>query len=67
MLLGGRMPPDRWLGSGPRPLSCLTELPQGALVWIMEGDARSVPYGETARIRGVRGFHNQALVHLPIG
>jgi hypothetical protein len=110
-----------------RSLSCIAEVPQGALVWIMEGDARSVleatdaaggeslaalggrpplgmiafdcvarravlgeagirieigrlatmaagapvagfyTYGEIARTRGVRGFHNQSLVLLSIG
>jgi hypothetical protein len=109
-----------------RSLSCIAEVPQGALVWIMEGDARSVleatdaaggdslaalggrpplgmfafdciarrgvlgdagiraeierltgiapgtpvagfyTYGEIARTRGVRGFHNQTLVVLAI-
>jgi hypothetical protein len=109
-----------------RSLSCIAEVPQGALVWVMEGDARSVleatdaacgdslaalagrpplgmiafdgiarravlgeegirsevdrfaamasgapvaglyTYGEIARIRGVRGFHNNALVILAI-
>jgi hypothetical protein len=107
---------------GERSLSCIAEVPQGALVWIMEGDARSVlaatdaaaadsfaalegrpplgiiafdciarrqvlgaarihteidrlaalaqgapiagfyTYGEIARTRGLRGFHNQTLV-----
>jgi hypothetical protein len=110
-----------------RSLSCSAEVPQGALVWIMEGDSRSVleatdaacgdslaalgrrpplgmiafdciarravlgergirneigqlaamaagapvagfcTYGEIARTRGVRGFHNQTLVLLSIG
>jgi hypothetical protein len=110
-----------------RSLSCIAEVPQGALVWIMEGDARSVleatnaacgdslaalggrrplgmiafdciarrgilgdagirseigriaaiaagapvagfyTYGEIARTRGLRGFHNQALVVLSVG
>jgi hypothetical protein len=110
-----------------RSLSCIAEVPQGALVWIMEGDARSVleatdaaggdalaaldgqrplgmlafdciarrgvlgdegiraeidrlatiapgapvagfyTYGEIARTRGLRGFHNQTLVVLSIG
>jgi hypothetical protein len=109
-----------------RSLSCIAEVPQGALVWLMEGDARSVleatdaacggslaalagrpplgmiafdciarravlgeegirsevdrlaamasgapvagfyTYGEIARVRGVRGFHNQTLVILAI-
>jgi len=120
----------RFIGGGDfaqRSLSCIAEVPQGALVWIMEGDARSVleatdaacgdslaalggrpplgmiafdciarravlgeggirseidrlaamasgapvagfyTYGEIARIRGVRGFHNQTLVILSIG
>jgi hypothetical protein len=120
----------RFIGGGDfaqRSLSCIAEVPQGALVWIMEGDARSVleatdaacgdslaalggrpplgmiafdciarravlgeggirseidrlaamasgapvagfyTYGEIARIRGVRGFHNQTLVVLSIG
>ena len=108
-------------------LSCIAEIPQGALVWIMAGDARSVleaaaaagrdslialdgaaplglvafdciarrdvlkdedrraeidrltssapgvpvagfyTYGEIARTRGVRGFHNQTLVVLSVG
>jgi hypothetical protein len=107
-----------------RSLSCIAEVPQGALVWIMEGDADSVlaatdaacrdslaalggrpplgmlafdciarrgvlgnrgihteiqrlaatagtapvagfyTYGEIARTRGMRGFHNQTLVVL---
>jgi hypothetical protein len=107
-----------------RSLSCIAEVPQGALVWVMEGHARSVleatdaacgdslaalggrpplgmiafdciarravlgergirseisrlavmasgapvagfyTYGEIARTRGVRGFHNQTLVVL---
>jgi len=110
-----------------RSLSCIAEVPQGALVWIMEGDARSVleatdaacgeslaalsgrsplgmiafdciarravlgdggtrseigriaamasgapvagfyTYGEIARTRGARGFHNQTLVVLSVG
>ena len=109
-----------------RSLSCIAEIPQGALVWIMEGDAQSVldatdaaagdslaalggrpplgviafdciarrgvlgdqgiqteidrlaalaagapiagfyTYGEIARTRGVRGFHNQTLVVLSV-
>lgn len=109
-----------------RSLSCIAEVPQGALVWIMEGDADSVlaatdsagrdsldalggrapigmlafdciarrgvlgddgisaeidglasiaggapvagfyTYGEIARTRGMRGFHNQTLVVLSI-
>jgi hypothetical protein len=120
----------RFIGGGDfaeRSLSCIAEVPQGALVWIMEGDARSVleatnaaggdalaklegrpplgmlafdciarrgvlgdqgirteidrlatiaagapvagfyTYGEIARTRGVRGFHNQTLVVLSIG
>ena len=119
----------RFIGGGDyeeRSLSCIAEVPQGALVWIMEGDARSVleatdaaagdslaalggrsplgmfafdciarrgvlgdegiraeierlaaiapgtpvagfyTYGEIARTRGVRGFHNQTLVVLAI-
>src|SRR6185437_10230226 len=119
----------RFIGGGDfteRSLSCMAEVPQGALVWIMEGDARSVleatdaacgdslaalggrpplgliafdciarravlgeegiqreigrlaavtsvapvagfyTYGEIARTRGVRGFHNQTLVLLSI-
>jgi hypothetical protein len=119
----------RFIGGGDfeeRSLSCIAEVPQGALVWIMEGDARSVleatdaacgdslaalggraplgmiafdciarrgvlgeqgiraeigrlaaiasgapvagfyTYGEIARTRGVRGFHNQTLVVLSI-
>jgi hypothetical protein len=120
----------RFIGGGDfaeRSLSCMAEVPQGALVWIMEGDAQSVleatdaacgdslaalggrpplgliafdciarravlggdgirseigrlvtaapgvpvagfyTYGEIARTRGVRGFHNQTLVLLSIG
>jgi hypothetical protein len=120
----------RFIGGGnfaERSLSCIAEVPQGALVWIMEGDARSVleateaacgdslaalggrpplgmiafdciarravlgeegirseidglaalasgapvagfyTYGEIARTRGVRGFHNQTLVVLSVG
>ena len=120
----------RFIGGGDfaeRSLSCIAEVPQGALVWIMEGDERSVleatdaacsdsltalggrpalgmiafdciarravlgeggiqreidrlatraagvpvagfyTYGEIARTRGVRGFHNQTLVLLSIG
>jgi hypothetical protein len=120
----------RFIGGGDfaeRSLSCIAEVPQGALVWIMEGDARSVleatdaacddslaglggrpplgmiafdciarrdvlgasgirdeigrlgatapgtpvagfyTYGEIARTRGIRGFHNQTLVVLSIG
>jgi hypothetical protein len=120
----------RFIGGGDfaeGSLSCMAEVPQGALVWIMEGDARSVlgatdaacgdslaalggrpplgliafdciarravlgeggihseigrlatmasgvpvagfyTYGEIARTRGVRGFHNQTLVLLSIG
>jgi hypothetical protein len=120
----------RFIGGGDfaeRSLSCIAEVPQGALVWIMEGDARSVleatdaaggdalaaldgrpplgmlafdciarrgvlgdegiraeidrlatiasgapvagfyTYGEIARTRGLRGFHNQTLVVLSIG
>jgi hypothetical protein len=109
-----------------RSLSCIAEVPQGGLVWIMEGDATSVlaatdvacsdslaaldgrpplgmlafdciarrgvlgehrvqaeigrlaalaagapvagfyTYGEIARVRGIRGFHNQTLVVLAI-
>jgi len=109
-----------------RSLSCIAEVPEGALVWIMEGDAQSVldatdaacadslsalggrapigllafdciarrgvlgepgiraeierlttnapgvpiagfyTYGEIARTRGVRGFHNQTLVVLSV-
>jgi hypothetical protein len=119
----------RFIGGGDftrRSLSCIAEVPQGALVWIMEGDKRSVleatdaacgdslaalggcpplgmiafdciarrdvlgesgirveierlaatapgvpvagfyTYGEIARTRGVRGFHNQTLVVLSI-
>jgi hypothetical protein len=117
----------RFIGGGnfaERSLSCIAEVPQGALVWVMEGHAQSVleatdaacgdslaalggrpplgmiafdciarravlgergirseisrlavmasgapvagfyTYGEIARIRGVRGFHNQTLVVL---
>jgi hypothetical protein len=117
----------RFIGGGnfaERSLSCIAEVPQGALVWVMEGHARSVleatdaacgdslaalggrpplgmiafdciarravlgergirseisrlavmasgapvagfyTYGEIARTRGVRGFHNQTLVVL---
>lgn len=110
-----------------RSLSCIAEVPQGALVWIMEGDEASVleateaacgdslaglggrtplgviafdciarrgvlgdagirteidrlaavtsgapvagfyTYGEIARTRGLRGFHNQTLVVLSVG
>jgi hypothetical protein len=120
----------RFIGGGDfaeQSLSCIAEVPQGALVWIMEGDAQSVleatdaacddslaalggrpplgliafdciarravlgeegiksevarlaamatgapvagfyTYGEIARTRGVRGFHNQTLVLLSIG
>jgi hypothetical protein len=109
-----------------RSLSCIAEVPQGAFVWIMDGDARSVleatdaacgdslaalggrpplgmiafdciarrgvlgeagiraeigrlaaiaagvpiagfyTYGEIARTRGLRGFHNQTLVVLSV-
>ena len=118
----------RFIGGGDfagRSLSCIAEVPQGALAWIMEGDARSVleatdaaggdalaklegrpplgmlafdciarrgvlgdqgiqaeidrlatiagvpvagfyTYGEIARTRGLRGFHNQTLVVLSI-
>lgn len=119
----------RFIGGGDfaeRSLACIAEVPQGALVWIMEGDARSVleatdaaagdalaalggrpplgvlafdciarrgvigqegiraeidrlatiaagapvagfyTYGEIARTRGLRGFHNQTLVVLSI-
>jgi hypothetical protein len=124
--------PDQvcFIGGGDfaeRSLSCIAEVPQGALAWIMEGDARSVleateaacgdslaalggrpplgmiafdcvgrravlgkegirseidrlaamgsgapvagfyTYGEIARTRGVRGFHNQTLVVLSVG
>jgi len=111
---------------GDRSLSCVAEVPQGALVWVMEGDEESVleateaaagasvaaldgrpplgmvafdciarrgvlgdagirveidrlaalaagapiagfyTYGEIARTRGVRGFHNQTLVVLSV-
>ena len=117
----------RFIGGGDfadRSLSCIAEVPQGALVWVMEGHAQSVleatgtacgdslaalggrpplgmiafdciarravlgergirseisrlvvmasgapvagfyTYGEIARIRGARGFHNQTLVVL---
>ena len=120
----------RFIGGGDfaeRSLSCISGVPQGALIWIMEGDARSVleatdaacgdslaalggrpplgliafdciarravlgeggiqseigrlatmtsgasvagfyTYGEIARTRGVRGFHNQTLVLLSVG
>lgn len=120
----------RWISGGDfveRSLSCMAEVPQGALVWIMEGDATSVleatesacgdslaalggkaplgviafdciarrgvlgdagirteidrltavtagapvagfyTYGEIARTRGLRGFHNQTLVVLSVG
>ncbi len=120
----------RFIGGGDfaeRSLSCIAEVPQGALVWIMQGDAQSVleatdaacgdslaalggrrplgmiafdciarravlgeegihseigrlaamasgapvagfyTYGEIARTRGVRGFHNQTLVLLSMG
>ena len=110
-----------------RSLSCIAEVPQGALIWVMEGDARSVleatdaagadalagldgrrplgliafdciarrgvlgddgirseidrlatiasgapvagfyTYGEIARTRSLRGFHNQTLVVLSVG
>ena len=119
----------RFIGGGDfaeRSLSCIAEVPQGALVWIMEGDAGSVlgatdaaaadslaaldgrsplgmlafdciarrgvlgddgiqaeidrlatlaegapvagfyTYGEIARTRGLRGFHNQTLVVLSL-
>lgn len=119
----------RFIGGGdPKEgsLSCIAEVPQGVLVWIMEGDAQSVldatdaacgdslaaldgrppigmmafdciarrgvlgesgiraeidrlatiapgvpiagfyTYGEIARTRGVRGFHNQTLVVLSV-
>jgi hypothetical protein len=112
---------------GERSLACIAEVPQGALVWTMEGDRRSVleathgaagdalatldgrpplgmiafdciarravleeegmraeidrlaalasgapiagfySYGEIARTRGLRGFHNQTLVVLAVG
>jgi hypothetical protein len=118
-IAGGNLT-ERWL-------SCIAEVPQGALVWIMEGDAQSVleatdaacgdslaalggrrplgmiafdciarrgvlgdqgiraeigrlaaiaagapiagfyTYGEIARTRGLRGFHNQTLVVLSVG
>ena len=120
----------RFIGGGDfaeRWLSCIAEVPQGALVWMMEGDASSVldatdaaggdslaaldgrpplgmlafdciarrailedhgiqeeidrlaalasgapiagfyTYGEIARTRGLRAFHNQTLVVLSIG
>jgi hypothetical protein len=120
----------RFIGGGnlvERSLSCIAEVPRGALVWIMEGDARSVleatdaacgdslaalggrrplgmiafdciarrsvlgdagiraeigritdiaagapvagfyTYGEIARTRGPRGFHNQTLVVMSVG
>ncbi|MFI6674934.1 FIST signal transduction protein [Kribbella sp. NPDC050470] len=120
----------RWISGGDfveRSLSCMAEVPQGALVWIMEGDETSVleatdaacadslaaldgqrplgviafdciarrgvlgdagirseidrlatvtsgvpvagfyTYGEIARTRGLRGFHNQTLVVLSVG
>ena len=120
----------RFIGGGDfaeRSLSCIAEVPQGALVWIMEGNDDSVleatdaaggdalaalhgrpplgiiafdciarrsvlgeagihaeidrlaaiasgapvagfyTYGEIARTRGLRGFHNQTLVVLSIG
>ena len=120
----------RFIGGGDfeeRSLACIAAVPQGALVWIMEGDAGSVldatdaacsdslsalegrpplgmlafdcvarrgvlgeqrvkaeisrlaesaggapvagfyTYGEIARTRGMRGFHNQTLVVLSIG
>ena len=123
-------PQVRFIGGadfGERSLQCIAEVPQGALVWIMKGDARSVldatdaacqdslvglegrpplgmlafdcvarrgvlgdrlikteidrlaaaaggapvagfyTYGEIARTRGIRGFHNQTLVVLSIG
>jgi hypothetical protein len=119
----------RFIGGGDfaeRSLACIAEVPQGALAWIMEGDAVSVleateaaagdslaaldghaplgmiafdciarrgvlgdagirveidrlaamaagapiagfyTYGEIARTRGLRGFHNQTLVVLSI-
>jgi hypothetical protein len=119
----------RFIGGGDfaqRSLSCIAEVPQGALVWVMQGHAQSVleatdaacgdslaalggrpplgmiafdciarravlgergiqseisrlaamasgapvagfyTYGEIARVRGVRGFHNQTLVVLAI-
>jgi hypothetical protein len=119
----------RLIGGGDfaeRSLSCIAEVPQGALVWVMEGHAQSVleatdaacadslaalggrpplgmiafdcvarravlgewgirseisrlavmasgapvagfyTYGEIARTRGVRGFHNQTLVVLAV-
>jgi hypothetical protein len=119
----------RFIGGGDfaeRSLSCIAEVPQGALGWIMEGDAQSVldatdaagddslaalggrpplgmiafdciarrsvlhdegiraeidrlaalasgapiagfyTYGEIARTRGLRGFHNQTLVVLSV-
>jgi hypothetical protein len=119
----------RFIGGGDfdeRSLSCIAEVPQGGLVWIMEGDAESVlaatdaacgdslagldgraplgmlafdciarrgvlgeegirteihrlaeraagapvagfyTYGEIARTRGIRGFHNQTLVVLSV-
>jgi hypothetical protein len=119
----------RFIGGGDVEegyLSCIAEVPQGALVWIMEGDAQSVldatdaacddslaalqgrppigmmafdciarrgvlgeggirteidrlaaiapgvpiagfyTYGEIARTRGARGFHNQTLVVLSV-
>jgi hypothetical protein len=119
----------RFIGGGDfaeRSLICIAEVPQGALVWIMEGDAQSVleaadgagcdslaaleghpplgmlafdciarrgvlgdagiqaevgrlaalasgapiagfyTYGEIARTRGLRGFHNQTLVVLSV-
>ncbi len=130
--LGRANGPDQmcFIGGGDfaeRSLSCIAEVPQGALAWIMEGDARSVleateaacgdslvalggrpplgmiafdcigrravlgkegirteidrlaamgsgapvagfyTYGEIARTRGVRGFHNQTLVVLSVG
>jgi hypothetical protein len=122
--------PVRFIAGGnltERSLACIAEVPQGAFVWIMEGDARSVldatdaacddslaalgghrplgmiafdciarrgvlgeagipaeigrlaanadgaplagfyTYGEIARTRGLRGFHNQSLVVLSVG
>jgi hypothetical protein len=119
----------RFIGGGDfveRSLACIAEVPQGVLVWIMEGDAQSVleateaaaaaslaaldgrpplgmlafdciarrsvlgdegiqteidrlatlaagvpiagfyTYGEIARMRGARGFHNQTLVVLAL-
>ena len=54
----------RFIGGGDfdeRSLSCIAEVPQGALVWIMEGDARIRAGGDGRRLLATRSPRSTAV------